>query len=254
LFGFAAVYAIVAAGILLFHPPFLYQPTTHEFTERAGQFFVYLSNIRLFLPPFLPSFIKVRNIDYGPNYIWIAAVALFIVLYAVLKKRGNRELKRQFHLGMALVLLTGIFALWVYYPRTVLYPSQTFAFAAKQTLGFYVFPMGGGVIAKEEGRFYLHEDKSYKFVFGSKLKLKQIKVLFGADVGRHSIDVRFFDIPLFAGVTEGDKTKKSEYVFEPQTSVPFRRLHLYEIDVDVTTLSRKKPKPDPYLLQIVPLK
>jgi len=254
LFGLAAVYGIVAAGILLFHPPFLYQPTTHEFTERAGQFFVYLSNIRLFLPSFLPSFIKVRNIDYGPNYIWIAAAALFIVFYVVLKKRGDRELKRQFHLGMALVLLTGIFVLQAYYPRTVLYPSQTFAYPTKQTLGFYGFPMGGGVIAKEEGRFYLHEDKSYKFVFGSKLKLKQIKLQFGADVGRHKIDIRFFDLPLFSGETTGNKTEKTEFVFEPQTSVPFRRLHLYEIDVNLATLSRKKPKPDPFLLQIAPLK
>ena len=99
LFGLAAVYGIIAAGILLFHPPFLYQPTTHEFTERAGQFFVFLSNMRLFLPPFLPSFIKVRNIDYGPNYIWIAAVALFIVLYVVLKKERTGSLNGDFISG-----------------------------------------------------------------------------------------------------------------------------------------------------------
>ena len=154
---------------------------------------------------------------------------------------------------MALVLLTGIFVLWVYYPRTVLYPSETFTYPTKQTLGFYSFPMGGGVIAKEEGRFYLHEDRTYKVVFGSKLKLKQIKLLFGADAAGTASTFAFSTFPCFRARPRGTRRKKPNLSSNPSfravpPASPLRnRLNL-------ATLSRKKPKPDPFLLQIAPLK
>src|SRR5512136_1810948 len=70
-FGAAWAASFAIAGILLLHPSFLYQPTTHNFTSRPGDLFVFLSNLHFFLPPFLPSFIKIDNSRYWPNYFWI---------------------------------------------------------------------------------------------------------------------------------------------------------------------------------------
>ncbi|MDH4198213.1 MAG: hypothetical protein OEW05_12430, partial [Candidatus Aminicenantes bacterium] len=69
-FWVAAAAGVVIAVILLTHPTFLYQPTTHEYTERPGDLWVWLSNVNVFLPSVLPSFIKVDNTRYAPDYVW----------------------------------------------------------------------------------------------------------------------------------------------------------------------------------------
>ncbi len=84
------VFCLISLGtvvILLGHPDFLYQPTTHEFTSRPGGMFAFLSNINIFLPNFLPSFIKVKNTGYLPNYLWVLAVIAFVIVYVFIKRK-----------------------------------------------------------------------------------------------------------------------------------------------------------------------
>ena len=57
-----------------------------DFTERPGDLFVFLGNMHTFLPPLLPSFIKVDNTRYVPNYVWVAALLGFVLLYLFLKR------------------------------------------------------------------------------------------------------------------------------------------------------------------------
>jgi len=249
LFRFTACLSLVISALLLRHPSFLYQPTTHEFTSRPGDLFVYLSNLHFFLPPFLPSFIKIRNIEYWPNYVWLLLLIGFVLIYIFWK--GDISLRPAFHVLLVFVILLGSFFLWVLYPRTVAYPAKTIFYTPQRSLGFYLHPMGSGVVVKESGDFYLHFEKSYKFLFGSKSKLPKIKLLFGSQKGEYNLEMRLFDLPLFSGRTAYE-TK--EMIFQPAACYPFKTFFLYEVNL---TLKHGSPEPmlvEPYFFQVIPLR
>jgi hypothetical protein len=247
LFGVSAASSLVTAGILLRHPSFLYQPTTHDFTSRAGELFVYLSNLHFFLPPFLPSFIKVDNSRYWPNYIWVLALLLFIAAYVVSKKES--ALGRGLPYLFAFAGLLAGFLLWVQYPRGSLFPSKTIRYSPQSTLGFALFAAGEGVVAKGSGDFYLHFEKTYTFIFASTKKLEKVKLLFGSDKGAYEVKMSFFDLPLFEGKTAYE-TK--EMILEPAAYYPLRNLFLYKISLGLTHGSSEPMLIDPYFFQVIP--
>jgi len=249
LFWFSGLVSLAFAFVLLRNPMFLYQPTTHEFTSRAGDFFISLSNLHFFLPPFLPSFIKVKNIGYLPNYFWILAIGAFILFYIFVK--GKIILKYAFHLCFVFLLLGSLFYLRSLYPRTVLYPTQTVSYSPQKAMGFYFFPMGGGVVLKNLGELYLHKEKSYKILFSSKTKLEKIKLVFGSEKGEYEIRISLFDLPISS---EKTKFEKKEIVLSPQAFYRLRNLFLYEINLELKKYSTESMLVDPYLLQIFPLK
>jgi len=265
LFWAAGLATLTITVLLLFHPSFLYQPTTHEFTQRPGELFVFLSNMRLFLPSFFPSFIKTDNLGYVPNYVWIALAVLFVIFYAWRSGRKRRDMesrrtlssgRRRFagaglRLGAAALLLGIAFGFWVYQPRCVLYPTQTFTYSTQKQLGLYLFPLGKDVVAKNEGELYLHDDREYKVIFGSREKLEQLKIVFGSMAGEHDVRLRLFDLPLFEGRTAREKR---DVILKAPASFPFRNLHLYEIDFRFEQRSSENLKIDPYFLQILPLR
>ena len=74
--------------ILLFNPLFLYQPTTLGIKERASSLFVYLSNMNIYFPNYLPSFVKglTKNLLYLPNIIWIFSMIGVCFLFLLFKK------------------------------------------------------------------------------------------------------------------------------------------------------------------------
>ncbi len=261
-FGIGAAASVAIAVLMHFHPDFLYQPTTHEVTERAGAFFVYLSNMRFFGPPFLPSFLKFPVQDYPPNTVWIAAVAALAVLYAIFgmgsRLQNSKKLNfvdatpitRRTHLVIACALLAGVFWMWCWQPRTVLYPTWTSDYPVKTKLGFYLNATGNAVITRENGRFYLHEVRPHRFVFASEKKLDRLKIAYGSETEDFETRVRFFDLPL----TEGRTLKEiREFVFEPKASYMFRGRYFYEIGIDIVRLSPKKEVVEPYFFQIAPL-
>jgi hypothetical protein len=166
LFWFFCLISLFVVALQLLHPYFLYQPTTHEFTSRPGEMFVFLSNTFMFLPSSLPSFIKVDNTGYLPNYFWILGLIIFILTYALLKK--EIRFKSSFHYFFSFFLVLGFFFLWCLFPRSVLYPVRAFQYSPQRTLGFYLFPMGKGVIAKKKAELYLHREGSYKILFSTR--------------------------------------------------------------------------------------
>jgi len=258
LFWTAGLATLTITVLLLLHPSFLYQPTTHEFTQRPGEFFLFLSNLRFFLPSILPSFIKIDNTAYVPNYVWVALVVLFVVLYALMTGGKRREVVsgRNPLAGasalLGVTLLLGLaFWLWVLYPRSVLYPTQTFTYSTKKQLGLYLFPLGKDVVAKNEGELYLHDDRDYKVIFGSREKLEQLKIVFGSTEGEHDVRLRLFDLPAYEGRTAREK---KDVILTAPASFPFRNLHLYEIDFRFEKKSAENLKVDPYLLQVLPLR
>jgi hypothetical protein len=247
LFGAAAAAGFVIAGILLAHPSFLYQPTTHEFTSRPGDLFIHLSNLNFFLPSYLPSFIKVDNTRYWPNYIWISALIIFVGIYTFSKRA--RPLGQPIPILGVFAALIAAFFLWALFPRTVLFPVKTVHYSPQRALGFYTFSIGKGVIAKESGDFYLHLARRYQFIFGSRTKLEAVKLRFGSDKGEHELRLNLFDLPLFDGKTSYEH---NELIFAPAACYSFRNLYLYEIDVDLIQRSSESMLLAPYLFEIIP--
>lgn len=251
LFGGAAAAGLGLAGLLFVNPSFLYQPTTHEFTTRAGDLFVHLSNLRFFLPPFLPSFIKVDNARYWPDYIWVAALVGFIALYAASKKdKPAGPAPAASHLS-AWGVLAAAFFLWVLYPRAVLFPVKTVEYSAQRELGFTAYPTAKGVVAKEAGDTYLHLAKPYTFLYSSRAPLERIKLVFGSDKGEYALRARLFDLPLLDAETSGERR---EFIFEPAASYRLRGLYVYELGLELTHRSEESMQVDPFLFQLIPWK
>jgi hypothetical protein len=251
LFGLGVAAAGAISLVLLRHPDFLYQPTTHDYTTRAGDLFGYLGNVRFHWPPYLPSFIKVDNSSYAPNYVWVGLLVLFVVAYLVFGKESERPLSGRFHgIAAAALLGAGVF-LWVLFPRVPLFPSRPVAYSTGGTLGFYLMPMGRGVVAKNEGEMYLHFEKTYRFVFASREKLAKVKLSYGSTTGEHEIRLSFFDTPLQE--TRTDREIKG-LIFTPRAFYRLRDLYVYEIGLSLKKFSEENLLVDPYLFRISPIR
>lgn len=251
LFGLSAAATVIVTAILVRFPAFLYQPTTHDYTRRAGDLFVHLSNIRVFLPSTLPSFIKVRNAEYGPNYVWIGAVIVFAAVYLLTKNRARGPFKKGFHAAFTAAFLAAGIALWVVHPRPALYPSWPVRYKSGGSLGFYMMPMGRGVVAKNDAEMYLHFEKSYRFLFSAKAPLKAIKLKYGSEKGEHEVRMRFFDTPLLEAKTSREM---KEWAFAPPASYRLGDLYVYDLTVELKKFSGENLLEDPYLIQIVPVR
>lgn len=247
LFGAAAAAGFLAVPILLTHPSFLYQPTTHEFTSRPGEFFAYLGNLHVFLPPLLPSFIKVDNARYLPNYLWLAAIAVFFLVYVLSRK--ERPLGRAVPALFVSSALAAGFFLWALFPRGPLYPYRTIAYSNQSTLGFYTFPMGRGAILKDSGDFYLHVEKPYRILFASRKELEAVKFRFGSKTGDYDLEMRQFDLPLWKGSAAFEIR---EIVLRPAAAYRVRNLFFYEIDLRFVHRSAESMLLEPFLFQILP--
>jgi hypothetical protein len=249
LFWFLSMMGVAIAIYLLFHPHSLYQPTTNEFTSRAGEMFVHLSNMYIFLPHYLPSFIKVDNMGYVPNYLWILAIALFVCVYAFIKR--DIRVKKTFYYAFALSLLLIAFLLWVLFPTPSLHDTRTFNYSSQMALGYYLFPMGDGVVVKKTAEFYLHKEKTYRILFSSRRPRENFELNFGSEKGEYEVRLSFFDLPIFEGKTS---YAKRAVALEPSAYYLYKGLYLYEIFLDLKKRSTESMLVDPYFFQIVPIK
>ncbi len=251
-FGLAAAAGFALSGVLLTHPPYLYQTTTHDNAQRAADLFIHLGNIKLFLPPFLPSFIKIEggNSGYLPNYLWIGVIVVFIAAYALFGSKRGASLPRVFHFAAAAGLLGAAIFLWVLHPRPALFSTWRAHYASGEELGFYLRPAGSGVIAKGEGDLYLHFAKPYRIIFASRDPLRRIKLKVGSEKGDHTARLTFFDKPIDVVPTSREFRLLQ---FEPQAAYRWHGLYVYDIDIDLRHSSDEFMLDAPYLLQITPV-
>ena len=249
LFGLAAAAGFGIAGLLVAFPSFLYQPTTHEYTRRAGDLFLHLSNIRLFLPRLLPSFIRGDNGGYLPDIIWPVLVVLFIGAFVLFGKTRQAPFHRTFHFAATAVLLGGSIFLWVLHPRTALSESRAVEYPNRAALGFYMGPLGPGVAERGEGRLYFHFAGTYRIFFASRTPLKIIRLRLGSEKGAFSARLMLFDRPLDVVRTNGEFR---HFIFQPPTSYGWRGFHLYEIRLALIHESGEFMPETPYLVQITP--
>ena len=246
-FRLAVLASIILAVVLVLHPSFLYQPTTHEFTERPGDLFVFLGSLHIFLPPLLPSFIKIDNTGYLPNVIGLGLLLVFVLAYLLARSRA--ELPRLFRPAVTIALLAGFTFLWVLFPRPASYPVQTVAADSAQARGYFLFPLGRGVVMKPGGQMYLHYAKSYDVLFVSKQRLSGLKLAFGSETGEYQVGLRFFDLPLFEGRTSHGRR---ELEYAPPAFYPYKGNFLYVLRVDLRHLSPENMLREPFFFEVVP--
>jgi hypothetical protein len=256
LFWIAALLGFAWVILLLQNPAFLFQPTTHQFTFRGGELFVYLSNLHLYLPAFLPSFIKVNNLGYIPNYIWIAAVLFFIAGYAWKRKNPPEKLpltRRPFLFPFFLVCALGIFFLgFVLFPRTTLLFPTNAAYSSGERISFY--DLGRHVQMKQEepGRFTItKDDHSLDLHFTSWRKIENLRIEFGSLIGEYHVNLMFFDQELFSG-TVAQKMKTLELSSPPR--YPYKNTNLYRLSIEIENLADIPAAENPFVLTLRPLR
>jgi len=249
LFWLSCFVGLVIVIILLQHPHFLYQPTTHEFTFRGGDFFVYLSNLHFYLPSLLPSFIKVNNVGYLPNYAWLILIGIFILGY-ILKKEPAQPARLVFQISLPLGCLLLLFFWLSLYPRLVLsFPTNISYPSGKKII---LYSINRNAQMREPGKFYLLRDnRSYKFHFTSWREIQKMKIEFGSLEGDYQVELRIFDKLLFKGKTSKEiKTLVS-------LSPPLYRIknkNLYSLSLDLKNISDVSTLRNPYFFSILPLK
>ncbi len=256
LFWSASLAGLAIAVILLKNPQFLYQPTTHEFTFRGSDLSLYLSNLNFYLPALLPSFIKVNNLGYIPNYLWIVALAVFILGYA--RKGGNirkKSLKIPRNLITAFLAAGGltVFFLWfVLFPRTVLVSPVRAAYSSGERISFY--DLGPHVQMKEEepGRFTITKDHhALDLYFTSWRELENLEIEFGSLEGEYRVRLEFFDDRLFSGIVSQEM--KTIGLPSPP-SYRFKNTNLYGLRIEIQNLSDISTAANPFLLTLQPVR
>ena len=245
LFNFAAAASFLFVILLLKHPLNLYQETTRGIEERGGGLFYLLSNIRFRLPDFLPSFIKVEDWRWLPNFIWLGATGLFVVVYMMMKRRTFSR-KFSYHL---LLVLAGmlIFFVWiVLFPRKVLLNPVRTAFPSGERVTFYSLSRSSSLSGP--GRFQLREDnRTYRFNFTAPRSLDKLRISFGSARGNYACEIKIFDVPYYRGETAGEI--KNLDLFEP----PRYRLgerDYYELTLDLGKGDEVQTELYPFVFQV----
>ncbi len=249
LFFAAAGLSAVLVVLLLQNPHFLYQPTTHEYTFRGAELFISLGNLHFYLPGLLPSFIKVDNLGYWPNYLWLGLVVLFGLVYIVdIDLRPPRRLWMRVAAGLA--GLAVLFIWFCFYPRAVLLYPQGVAYPGGEKLAFYA--LGRNVRMPAPGEFELTApDRTYTFYFTSWRRLDTLKLGFGPSRGEYSVKVELFDVPLFSGrMAEHMET----LVYTRPPHYRYRNTHLYRLQLALRRLSADTTPHNPFRLIISPRK
>jgi len=249
LFWFLSLISLVAVIILIQHPHFLYQPTTHEYTFRGGEFFIFFSNLHFYLPSLLPSFIKVNNVGYLPNYVWLGLILLFMLGY-LLKKENPRATKFFVHILFTLIGLFVLFAWFALYPRLVLLFPTRAVYPNGAKIGFYSLSRRAQM--REPGEFYLsQENRFYSFHFTSRRKIEKIKIEFGSLEGENQIEIRLFDIVLFKGKTSREI---NSLVYPSPPLYRLKNTNLYSLHLDLKKVSDVSTTEIPFFFSIFPLK
>ena len=247
LFWIACLLGLITAVILLSYPSFLYQPTTHQFTFRGGDFFINLSNLGFYMPNVLPSFIKVNNLSYWPNYIWLGLIVLFFLGY-IRKPRPNRTLQYPRHTIFILAGLLVFFVWFSLFPKFTLLHPVNVGYKTGEKITFYSLERHQQM--REPGTFLLSKDvHTYIFNFTAWRKLKDIKIDFGSLEGIYVATIKLFDRTLFEGETSME-IKTLRIPVPP--AYRYKKTNLYRISIELRNLSEISAADNPYLFFIQP--
>ncbi len=238
----ALIFSYIAVYVLLRNPWALYQPTTFGETQRAGQLFIHLSNLHFYLPQFLPSFLKIENRGWLPNYIWILVFVLFITGYLIVKKHSFK-IRPSVYVGIVCLTLVLIFLWAVLFPQFILQSPTNMTLPTGEKLTFY--SLGRVIRMPSPGQFQLPRDKrSYVFYFTSWRPLDEFSLNFGSLDGEFDVDIMYFDMSLFKG--QISKEKKSIQV-SLSAFYRFKKRYLYRLSIELFRTSGVIAYTNPFL-------
>lgn len=245
LFRGSVILSLVIVPGLLLNASFLYQPTTHQYTFRGSELFVSLSNLHFFLPDFLPSFLKLDNSGYVPNYVWLGLILIFVIGYAV-KKDIRLPRGFLFQAVCIWILLALFFSIFCLFPRPVLLFPQNAAYASGERIAFY--PMGRNIRMAEPGAFELMGwDRSYDLYFTAWRELRSLKLTFGPEQGETAARVDLFDVPLFSGRVS-DRSESLMYTDPPRYR--YRNTNLYLLRITLQSRPPDAPEGLPFKFNV----
>jgi hypothetical protein len=231
-FSIGCAFSFIIAVLLLFHPSFLYQSTTHIHTFRAGDLFLFLSSLNFSIPGFLPSFIKVNNLSYVPNYVWLGLILVFLLGYVF---KRDRFLNKKIKAAPVFTILGFVFLFWwlALYPRAVLVQPQKADFPTGEKLTFY--SLSRLVEMQKPGEFRIFQDnRSYRFFFTSWREIKKLQIGFQTLTGEKNVECRYFDSVIFKRrVSEQEKS----VVLTDLPFYSYKNTHLYRLDIQVHRVS-----------------
>jgi len=235
--------------ILCQNPLALYQETTTGTTERGGALFYILSHLHFYLPNILPSFIKVEEWRWTPNFVWPALLFVFVAAYLLV--RNHKISTKSGHHQVFVAGGLALFFIWfVFYPRTVLVPPRKVDLPTGEKLTFYALSRVAKV--KEGGGFALLEDnRDYLFFFATGKAIDKLKVQFGSMEGDYDLTLKFFDAPAFE---ESTRREIKDKVFESPPAYRWKGASLYQIVVHLEKRSDVRTGINPYTLGIQPVR
>lgn len=247
LFYLASFLSLLVVYLLLRNPWALYQSTTASEVEKAGKLFVLLSNLNIYLPKFLPSYLKIGTPNWPPNSIWLLALILFVGLYLLVKKQYSIP-KFSKHLVCSFLALFIFFAWIVLFPRIHLFSPLNTTLPSKQKITFYALGQVARMI--KPGQFHFPADnREYIFYFTSWRKINKFNLDFGSLEGDYYVEINFFDKELFRGKTSGEI--KTLTIPKP-LSFPFKKTNLYRVSIYLERKSAVSMLKHPYFFAIVP--
>ena len=249
LFRLSAAWSLLAAGLLLFNPTALYQETTQGTVERAGSLFTLLSSLHHSVARLLPSFIKVEEWKWTPNFVWPALLVLFVGIYA-LTRAPRKPWPFGRHAAFAALALGLFFAGYVAVPRLSLGSPRPAVLPNGDTFTFF----GLSRVARmhSPARFSLLEDgRDYDFYFTSPRRIRELRVVFGSEKGDYDLGLGFFDEAPVLCPTR--KTLDQRVIKNP----PAYRLagaFLYRVAIHLENKSDVRTGIDPYQFALEPVR
>ena len=245
LFNFAAILSFLFVVLLLKYPVNLYQETTRGIIERGGGLFYLLSNIRFRLPDFLPSYLKVEDWRWLPNFAWLAVIGFFIAAYIFTKKR-DYWIKSSAQILVAGAALSVFFIWIVLFPRRVLLNPVIVPLESGDRAIFYSVSRSARLIGP--GKFQLREDnRSYRFYFVTQKPIGKLRLALGSKAGEYEYRLKIFDEILSSGMTAGEITTVE---LQYPRRYKLRKGSYYELILDLGKGLGVQTELQPYLFSI----
>jgi hypothetical protein len=239
--------SLVFVLLFCFHPLALYMETTAGTVERGGSLFYLLSNMHFSLPVLLPSFLKVPEWKWWPNFVWPALILLFMTGYRYARPR-TISLKFRHYQILAAAGLLAAFVWFVCFPRVSLIPERRVALSPSGALSFYALSrvaQGG-----ENGRFGLLEDnRDYHFYFATPAPIAKLRVDYGSTAGRYWLKFGMFDAPVFDATTDG---KVETRMIDDPPAYRWKGRYLYRATIHLERMSDVQTGLNPYVFGIRP--
>lgn len=87
----SVLYSLILPWYMATSPLSVYQSTNHDVLKRAGATFERLSNLYIYLPDYLPSYVKSQQGPWWPNYFWGLFFFFTVLLYLGRLAKSRQE-------------------------------------------------------------------------------------------------------------------------------------------------------------------